>query len=568
MFTGVQFTHFIQANPALAVFLTVALGFLLGKLRIRSFSLGTVTSVLLVGVVVGQLRIEIPEPAKTLFFLMFLFAVGYAVGPQFFRGLKKDGLPQVAFAVVVCLLCLGSVWLFSWLMGYTLSQAAGLLAGSQTMSAVLGVATDTIRELPGGAETDLSSMPVCYAVTYIFGTAGSAWVLSSIGPRLLGGVAKVKQSARDLEQKMGEDVSLKAGFDPAAREIVFRVFSADNEWFEGGRTVHEFETVMQRDGKRIFVERLCQQGKVVDEVTPRTVIRPGDQLVVSGRREYVISEEKWIGAEVSDTTLTNFAVQVLPVVVNRKGAAGERIGKVLSAKFMHGVNIRSIVRAGVKIPVRSGAKLDAGDRIELVGLPQDVRRAAAQLGFSDPVKTESSVPLLGLGICLGGLIFGWMLVAKIVAIPLSLTVSGGVLLAGLFCGWARSRRPTLGGIPEQTVWFMNNMGLNTFIAIVGISTGPSFVAGFQQVGWSLFLVGAGATTLPLVLGVLIGRYLFRFNDALTLGCVAGARTTTAALGAVEDTIGSNVPSLGYTITYAIGNTLLIIWGVVLVLLLA
>ena len=136
MFTGVQFTHFIQANPALAVFLTIALGFLLGKLRIRSFSLGTVTSVLLVGVIVGQLRIEIPEPAKTLFFLMFLFAVGYAVGPQFFRGLKKDGLPQVAFAVVVCLLCLGSVWLFSWLMGYTLSQAAGLLAGSQTMSAV------------------------------------------------------------------------------------------------------------------------------------------------------------------------------------------------------------------------------------------------------------------------------------------------------------------------------------------------------------------------------------------------------------------------------------------------
>lgn len=219
MFTGVQFTHFIQANPALAVFDHCA-GILLGKLRIRSFSLGTVTSVLLVGVIVGQLRIEIPEPAKTLFFLMFLFAVGYAVGPQFFRGLKKDGLPQVAFAVVVCLLCLGSVWLFSWLMGYTLSQAAGLLAGSQTMSAVLGVATDTIRELPGGAETDLSSMPVCYAVTYIFGTAGSAWVLSSIGPRLLGGVAKVKQSARDLEQKMGEDVSLKAGFDPAAREIV------------------------------------------------------------------------------------------------------------------------------------------------------------------------------------------------------------------------------------------------------------------------------------------------------------------------------------------------------------
>ena len=235
MFTGVQFTHFIQANPALAVFLTVALGFLLGKLRIRSFSLGTVTSVLLVGVVVGQLRIEIPEPAKTLFFLMFLFAVGYAVGPQFFRGLKKDGLPQVAFAVVVCLLCLGSVWLFSWLMGYTLSQAAGLLAGSQTMSAVLGVATDTIRELPGGAETDLSSMPVCYAVTYIFGTAGSACVLSSIGPRLLGGVAKVKryEAGWNLDARAGRVVlelddgkrQLLRTVDPAVFQVVLTLLA-------------------------------------------------------------------------------------------------------------------------------------------------------------------------------------------------------------------------------------------------------------------------------------------------------------------------------------------------------
>jgi uncharacterized transporter BT_0736 len=182
--------------------------------------------------------------------------------------------------------------------------------------------------------------------------------------------------------------------------------------------------------------------------------------------------------------------------------------------------------------------------------------------------TPSGAPLIGLGIFLGGLIFGWILVAKIGAIPLSLTVSGGVLIAGLVSGWLRSRRPTLGGIPEPTVWFMNNIGLNTFIAIVGITTGPTFVQGFREVGWSLFLVGAGATSVPLILGIFIGKFLFRFNDALNLGCIAGSRTTTAALGAVEDTISSNVPSLGYTITYAIGNTLLIIWGVVLVLLLS
>lgn len=568
MFTGVDFVAFIRSNPTLAIFFTVAAGFLIGKLRWRSFTLGTVTSVLLVGVAVGQLRIEVPEPAKTLFFLMFLFAVGYAVGPQFFRGLKKDGLPQVGFAVVVCLMCLGSAWMFSKLMHYTLPQAAGLLAGSQTMSAVLGVATDTIRQLPDGADMDLSAMPVCYAVTYIFGTAGSAWILGTLGPRLLGGVAKVKAAAREMESKLGQDLSNSPGFDPAAREIVFRAFRVDNPWFERRRTVSDFEQRMEREGKRIFVERLCRGGRLVDEVTPRMVIHPGDRVVVSGRRQYVIEEEEWIGQEVVEENLTNFTVMTLPVVVNRKGAKGCSIGSVVAQPYMHGVGIRSITRAGAALPVYGNGLLDAGDRIILVGMPQDVHRAAADIGFADPPMTPSGAPLIGLGIFLGGLIFGWMLVAKIGAIPLSLTVSGGVLIAGLVSGWLRSRRPNLGGIPEPTIWFMNNIGLNTFIAIVGISTGPTFVQGFREVGWSLFLVGAGATSLPLLLGIFIGKYVFRFNDALNLGCIAGSRTTTAALGAVEDTIGSNVPSLGYTITYAIGNTLLIIWGVVLVLLLS
>ena len=704
MFADIHFIDFLRANPALAVFVTLALGFLVGKLRWRSFSLGTVTSVLLVGVVVGQLKIEIPEPAKILFFLLFLFSVGYAVGPQFFRGLKRDGLPQVGFAVVVCLLCLGSTWLCATLMGYDVAQAAGLLAGSQTMSAVLGVATDTIRQLPdgqaidldampvcyavtyifgtagsawilgtlgprllGGVEKvhkaaldlesklgddvsftaggyavgpqffrglkrdglpqvgfavvvcllclgstwlcatlmgydvaqaagllagsqtmsavlgvatdtirqlpdgqaiDLDAMPVCYAVTYIFGTAGSAWILGTLGPRLLGGVEKVHKAALDLESKLGDDVSFTAGFDPAARAIVFRAYKAENDWFGQRHTVAEFERYMQSQKKLIFVERLRQRGRIVDDVTPRTTIYPGDTLVVSGRRQYVIEEEDWIGTEVEDAELTNFSVQSLPVVVSKRGAAGQYVRNILKRKEMHGVNIRSILRAGVKIPVLAGGKLDAGDRLELVGLPQDVRRAAPTLGFSDPVSEKTGMPLVGLGIFLGGLLFGWLLMTRIGAVPLSLTVSGGVLIAGLFCGWLHARYPHVGNIPQPTLWFMNNVGLNTFIAIVGISTGPTFIQGFQEVGWSLFLIGAAATSIPLVAGIFIGRYLFRFNDALTLGCVAGARTTTAALGAVEETIQSNVPSMGYTITYAIGNTLLIIWGVVIVLLIA
>ncbi len=568
MFTGNDIVKFLQENPALPVFLTVAIGFWIGKFRYKNFSLGTVTSVLLAGVIVGQVKIDIPEPAKTLFFMLFLFAVGYTVGPQFFRGLKKDGLPQVGFAAVVCLLCLFSVWLSAKIMGYNPAQAAGLLAGSQTMSAAIGAATDTIKELPGHENIDLSTMPVCYAVTYIFGTAGSAWILSSIGPKLLGGIAKVKEAARKLEAELGQDLSISPGFDPAARAIVFRAFRADNPWFENGKTVKEFETEMRTQGKRIFVERLRQKG-MIKEVSPRLKIYPGDEIVVSGRRQYVIEEENWIGRETEDQDLVNFTVENLPVVVRSKGeAAGQTIRSVLSKPYMHGVSIRDIRRAGINIPVLGENKLDTGDRITLVGLKQDVDRAAAHLGFADPATEKSGMTLLGLAIFLGGLLFGWILVTRIKTIPISLTVSGGVLLAGLVCGWLRSRRPTLGGIPDSALWLLNNAGLNIFIAIVGISTGPNFVKGFQEVGWSLFLAGAFATALPLIGGILIGRYLFRFNSALTLGCVAGSRTTTAALGAVEEAIESDVPAMGYTITYAIGNTLLIIWGVVIVLLIA
>lgn len=565
MFTGTDLVKFFQDNAALAVFLTVAVGFWIGKFHYKSFSLGTVTSVLLVGVVVGQMKIDIPEPAKTLFFLMFLFAVGYAVGPQFFRGLRKDGLPQVGFAVVVCLLCLASVWVCALVMGYDTAQAAGLLAGSQTMSAALGAATDTIREMPSLSNLDLSTMPVVYAVTYIYGTAGSAWLLGTLGPRLLGGVNKVKAAARELESQMGDDMSAQPGFNSAVRAIVFRAFSADNEWFAPGRTVREFEENMRKQGKRIFVERLRQQGKI-REVTPKTMIYRGDEIVISGRREFVIEEEEWIGREIVDDDLVNFNVEKLAVVVGKKEASGMCIRDLLKSDFMHGVMIRSITRTGVKIPVLGGGRLDTGDRLELIGLKQDVDRAAARLGFSDPVTEKSSMTLVGLGIVLGGLIFGWILVTRIGSIPLSLTVSGGVLIAGLVCGWLRAKRPNLGGIPEPAVWFMNNVGLNVFIAIVGISTGPTFIRGFQEVGWSLFIVGAVATSIPLISGIFIGKYIFKFNDALTLGCCSGSRTTTAALGAVEETLDSTVPAMGYTITYAIGNTLLIIWGVVIVLL--
>ena len=556
----------LRERPELAIFLTLFLGFWLGKLRIGKFSLGTVTSVLLVGVLVGQLKIDVPGPIKSVFFLLFLFAVGYKVGPQFFRGLKKDGLPQVGFAVLMCVSVLVVTWLLALVMGYNPGEAAGLLAGSQTISAVIGVAEDTMANMgldEAQRQSYINIIPVSYAVTYVFGTAGSAWVLSSLGPKLLGGLEKVKAACKDLEAKMGSSEADEPGFMHAARPVTFRAYKIENEWFKQGRRVIDLEMYFQKDGKRLFVERLRKQG-VVRDVAPNTVLNIGDEVVLSGRREFVIGEEDWIGNEIQDAQLLDFPAETLPVTVTKKTFAGKTVANIRRHKFMHGVSIRSIKRAGIEIPVLAQTKLDAGDVIEVVGTKQEVESAAVQIGYVDRPTHQTDMIFVGLGILIGGL-FGALSI-HIGGVPISLSTSGGALIAGLFFGWLRSKHPTFGRIPEASLWVLNNVGLNMFIAVVGIAAGPSFVQGFRDVGLSLFIVGAIATTLPLIIGLLLGKYVFKFHPAITLGCCAGARTTTAALGAIQDAIESETPALGYTVTYAVGNTLLIIWGVVIVLL--
>lgn len=556
----------LREHPELAIFLTLFAGFWLGRLKIGKFSLGTVTSVLLVGVLVGQLNITVDGPMKAVFFLLFLFAVGYKVGPQFFRGLKKDGLPQVGFAVLMCIVSLVAPWILAKIMGYHVGEAAGLLAGSQTISAVIGVASDTINQL-GISETQkttfINAIPVAYAVTYIFGTAGSAWILASLGPKMLGGLEKVKADCKELEAQMGSSEVDEPGFSPALRPVVFRAYKITNEWFDNGKTISELESYLITKNKRLFVERVRKQG-TVKEVNPDLILQPNDEVVLSGRREFVIGEEDWIGPEVLDAQLLDFPAETLPVMITHHTFAGETISSIRSQKFMHGVSIRSIKRAGISVPVLSQTVVDSGDMLELTGLKQEVEAAAKQMGYVDRPTNQTDMIFVGLGILIGGLIGA--LAIHVGGVPISLSTSGGALIMGLVFGWLRSKHPTFGGIPEPSLWVLNNVGLNMFIAVVGIAAGPSFVSGFKDVGFSLFIVGALATAIPLIAGLLMAKYIFKFHPAIALGCTAGARTTTAALGAIQDAVESDTPALGYTVTYAVGNTLLIIWGVVIVLL--
>jgi putative transport protein len=555
----------LKSYPEIAIFLALAVGYYFGKFTFKGIGLGAVTATLLAGVLIGQIGITISQPLKAFAFLMFLFAVGYSVGPQFVRGVAKDGLPQAIFAAVQCVLSLAVLVVVAKLAGYDLGYAAGLYAGSQTISASMGLATDAINRLglPGDeAKALLDGMPVAYAVSYMFGTVGSAIVIALLGPALLR--INLPAACKDYEEKQGGTKEM-GGLGSAWHRWEIRAFRVR----EGGRVVglRAIEAEALVPDARIFVQRIRRNG-TIEEATADTVLQEGDVVAVAGARDVLVNVLGANAVEVDDPELLNVPAGGVDVYVTNKAVDGKTLIELAKNPNARGVFLRKITRGATAttIPILPNTTVHRGDILTVVGRTQDTNAVTKLLGVPDRVTDVADVAFIGAWIVLGALVGA--LVFKVGGIPLTLSTAGGALIAGIVGGWFRSVRPSFGRIPSSTVWFMNSVGLNIFIAIVGISAGPGFVAGLKTQGIGLFLWGALATTLPLIFGMFIAKYIFRFHDALTLGIVSGARTTTASLGLVCDMGKSQVPALGYTVTYAVGNTLLTIWGMVIILLLS
>jgi putative transport protein len=559
------FAQTLRSYPEIAIFLSLGIGYYVGKFTYRGIGLGAVTATLLAAVLIGQLGLTISGPLKAFAFLMFLFAVGYGVGPQFVRGVAKDGLPQAIYAAVVCVLCLAASFGVAKMAGYDLGYAAGLYAGSQTISASMGLATDAINRLglpADQAKGMLDTMPIAYAVSYLFGTVGSAIVIAIVGPALLR--INLVAACKDYEAKQGGAREL-GGAGSAWHRWELRAFRVQ----PGGKAIglRAVEAEAMLPNARVFVERIRRQDGRIEEATADTVIREGDVVAIAGTREVLVKVIGEKAQEVDDPELLAVPVEGVDVYVTNKAVDGKTLAELAQRPEARGVFLRSITRGATAtaIPILPNTKIERGDIVNIVGRTQDTTVVTKLLGVPDRPTDVADVAFIGGAVTIGALIGA--LVWKIGGVPLTLSTAGGALISGLVFGWLRSTRPFFGRIPSSTVWFMNSVGLNIFIAIVGISAGPGFVNGLKTQGLSLFIWGVVATTVPLILGMYIGKYVFRFHDAILLGAISGARTTTASLGMVTDAAKSQVPALGYTVTYAIGNTLLTIWGMVIILLL-
>ena len=556
----------LRAHPEIAFFLVLGIGYALGKLKVGSFSLGAVTGTLLAGVAVGQLGVHVPGEVKQCFFLLFLFSTGFRSGPQFFRGLKSDGIQQAALAVIIGTTGLVVAYLVSRLLSYDAGTAAGVIAGSLTESSTIGTASDAISRLSLSAAdraTMINRIPVAFAVTYLIGVVGAAWFLAQLAPRLMG--IDLEEECRRYERELQGGGHEKES--TARRDIEYRAYTVQPGSPLIGRRVHEIE--QQTKAARLFVNRI-RRGDQILEPDETTTVLSGDTLATTGRRELLIAkiDEQMLGVrEVDDRDLLDLPAAVLDVVVTRADIDGRTLADLSGEEAVRSVYLRRLTRAGTPVATFPGTKVQRGDVVTLVGPTRRLADAANRLGVPDRATDATDMVLVAFGIVAGALI--GIPAVMLGGLEIGLSVSVGVLLSGVVCGWLRSMWPRyFGRIPGPTLWVFESIGLAGFVAVVGLDAGPDFVVGLRTSGPSLVLAGVVTVFVPHLVGVVLGHWAFKMPPGVMLGVCAGAGTATPALAAIQEAAKSTVPTLGYGVSYAVGNVLIALWGTVIVALIA
>jgi putative transport protein len=563
MLTWLQ--HFLVHYPELALFLVIAGGYLIGSFRIGTFSLGPVTGALFAGLLVGDFaHVPVSSMTKSFLFLLFLFGIGYSVGPQFVQAMKRDGLKPMLLAIVVGFTGLAAAIVVAKVLRLDPGFAAGLLSGALSQSAAMGTATDAVNGLSvSEAQRSLfvSHIAVADAVCYIFGYAGVILFCTQIAPALL--KIDLRAEALKLEQSLGM-TRAKPGLASAWRKFELRAYRLDAQSPLVGSTVAIVEARLPE--YRLFIHRIRRGERVLDAESGMS-LAAGDVIALSAPRQIIV---EWIGSraeEMEDRELLDIPLISADVFLINPKLAGMTLEDASRENWTRGLYLRSLCRGAQEIPIAAGVVLQRGDLLRIVGPEPIVQNATKSIGVIISPSTSIDFIVLGLAIFFGGLV-GALVSFPIGGIKLALSTSVGTLLAGLLVGYLRTRLPHFGRIPDGAISLMTSLGLAAFVGLTGIHAGPIFLSALREAGIGLLLGGMIVTLLPQIVGFCFGHFVLRMNPILLLGGLTGAQTVTAAMAALQERSGSPVPVLGYTPAYPVANILLTTWGSVMVVVFA
>lgn len=551
----------LRAHPEIALFLCLSIGYAIGQIKFGPIQLGGICGTLITALVVGQLGVTLEAGVKNVFFMLFIFALGYAGGPQFFANLNAKGLRIGLLCLIEVVVVLALVMAATHFMRLDPGTAAGLMAGAATESAVVGTATDAISKLalaPEQIKQLQANVVTAYSITYIFGLITIVVVTSQIFPLLLR--VNLREEADKLWKAMGgreED----AGASAAAPELVGRVYEVTADI---GGTVGRLHARLQSSGS---LQGLMRGGQKID-FDADTRLQQGDRLLIVGHRRAVVdlaTAAAGLGRESADTGDFGLVLQSAEVVLRNKAASGLTLKQLSqgSTPLVGGsVLVASVERGGRLMPLLPELQLQVGDKLQVFGTADELAPAVTALGEPVLKSIKTNIAFASIGIVLG--VWIGMFSAKLGGIALSLGTGGGALLTGLVFGWYQAKHPSRLSIPEDALGLLKDIGLATFIACVGLASGPQAMGLVKQYGISLPLMGVAIAVLPAVCSLLVGHFLLKFEAPVLLGAIAGQQCSTPALSAIQSAAGNTTPLLGYTITYAISNVILPLMGPVVV----
>ena len=549
----------ISTAPEIFLLLAIAIGTILGQVRIRGFALGTTACTLIVAVLIGQLgTFTFPSILRIILFSLFVFTIGYRSGPEFFASLSLRTLAQVALALVLggtgLVLILGFAYIFALDPG----TASGLAAGALTQSSVIGTASGALAQL--GLTQDVlrqqeANIAAGYAVTYVLGYILTLIFVPFVAPRLMR--IDLKKEAAKLEAE------LAGGTPPKTENLHYRKFQARayRVAAAAGRTVKAIEDEI---GRRTVVERIVRNGA---DVQPQvdTVLEAGDDIVIAGPTAALVAAKPVIGTEIdADEILRAVPGNVIDVLVDSRELHGRSVKEVAErvGDNARGVFLRNLTRMGREVPLSPETRIYVGDVMTLVGSTRNIERAAGQVGRILRSSDRTDIAFLAVGIA-AGLLAG-LLSVKVGSIPLTLGGGGGALIAGLICGWLRSRRPTMGAMPPAAQQTLSDLGLGGFIAAIGLANGHAAWVAIQEHGLLLVGMGLVVTLVPLTVATLFAHHVLRMNPVITCGALAGAMTVDAAVTGCCEIAESQTPVLGVAVPYAVGNVVLTVLGPIIV----
>ena len=564
---------YLSENPFVFLFLSLAIGYPLGRLAFKGVSLGTTAGTLVVGVALALtsfsvygLKIEEPGLVSDIFLMMFMYAIGMKVGPQFFSGLARGGIDFVVIGLIIVFSNFAIVVIGAKLMGLEPGYAAGIISGSYTVTAVMGVAQSAISSgaftPPEGMSIDHVSANIAagYAISYVLSTVLIILFIKYL-PSLFG-IDPVK-AGKDAEAEFStgdDDEKLPSTFgfsDVGVLPIDVRAYKVTHQELVG-RSVQE----LYQSFPDAAVLKVVRGDEVID-ASQNPTLALNDVIGIRGEYRVLIAEgEADIGNEVDEPRARNVDIEVADIHVGKSEHAGKTIAQ-LHAKVGFGVYFKAIFRQGHQQPLLPQTKVEVGDVIRIAGSKWCVEKTASQLNsvaIVESTVTETFYLALSL---LVGYIFGHFSVT-LAGIPFALGTSAGCMLTGIVFSFLRTRNPAFGGpMSEGARSFLQDIGLNLFVAVLAATVGPKILASFQGIiVIKIALLGVTAALVPPLLAWLYGLYFRKMNPAILAGACAGGRNSTPAMKGAQDASQSDMPAIGYPVPYALTSVLVLILGYV------